>query len=274
MAFEWRAGTVHLVRFISFVMLLTAAAGCATTNTASEGSGRPGGETVVLLHGLARTSRSMKRMEKALTDAGYAVHSLRYSSTRKTVQQASDEDLAPLIERCKAAKPARIHFVAHSLGNIILRQYFATNTLECAGRIVMLAPPNQGSEIVDKLGGLALYQWINGPAGQQLGTVSNALPQTLPVPPLEVGVIAGTRSINLILSALIPGVDDGKVAVERTKLAGMADFAAVDTAHPFIMKNKAVIALTLSFLRDGSFGARGTSRMPPGEARNGPGPQL
>src|ERR1035437_545512 len=99
----------------------------------------------------------------------------------------------------------------------------------------MLAPPNQGSEVVDKLGRLSLFRWINGPAGQQLGTSGNSLPNQLPVPPVEVGVIAGTRSINWFLSALIPGPDDGKVSVERTKLAGMADFAAVDTTHTFIM---------------------------------------
>ena len=196
----------------------------------------------------------MNRMEKALTAAGYTVYSLRYPSTQKTVQRIADEDLAPLLVRCQATAPAKIHFVAHSLGNIVLRQYLATHPMENAGRIVMLGPPNQGSEVVDKIGRLTLFKWINGPAGQQLGTASNSLPNRLPVPPAEVGVIAGTRSINWILSAMIPGPDDGKVSVERTKLAGMKDFATVHAAHPFLMQNPKVINMTLSFLRDGSFG--------------------
>ncbi len=230
--------------------------GHTPAKTAIDNRMRPGQEIVMLLHGLARTSRSMKRMQKALTDAGYAVHSMQYPSRKNTVQQLADEHLAPLLAQCQAAKPARIHFVAHSLGNIVLRQYFASHRLENAGRIVMLAPPYQGSEVVDKLGSFSLFRWINGPAGLQLGTAGNSLPNRLPAPPVEVGVIAGTRSINWILSALIPGINDGKVSVERTKLAGMKDFAAVNTAHPFIMRNPKVIALTLSFLRQGSFGTR------------------
>ena len=218
-------------------------------------------EVVVLLHGLARSSRSMLKMEKALTSAGYVVFSLDYPSTKKTVEQIAAEDLAPLLERCQALKPRKIHFVAHSLGNIVLRQYFSNHTMNNAGRIVMLGPPNQGSEVVDKLGHFTLFDWINGPAGQQLGTASNSLPNQLPVPPVEVGVIAGTVSINWFLSALIPGPDDGKVAVERTKLAGMEDFAKVSTAHPFLMQNQKVIDLTLAFLKSGHFESPITSQM-------------
>jgi len=213
----------------------------------------PGREVVVLVHGLARSSRSMRPMEKVLAAAGYTVYSVKYPSTRKTVQELADEYLAPLIVQCQAAKPVKIHFVAHSLGNIVLRYYFATNTLENTGRIVMLVPPNRGSEVVDRLGGFTLFKWINGPAGLQLGTSADSLPNSLPLPPAEVGVIAGTRSINLFLSMLIPGPDDGKVSVERTKIKGMKDFVTVAASHPFLMRNRAVIDLTLSFLRDGHF---------------------
>ncbi len=215
--------------------------------------GASGREIVVLMHGLARTSRSMKPMEKALTAAGYTCYSMKYPSTEKTVQQLADEHLAPLIEQCRAAKPAKIHFVAHSLGNIVLRYYLATHKLENAGRIVMLGPPNQGSEVVDRRGRFSLFGWINGPAGQQLGTSGHSLPNQLPALPVETGVIAGTKSINPFLSMLIPGTNDGKVSVERTKIKGMTDFIAVAAAHPFLMRNREVINLTLSFLRDGQF---------------------
>ncbi len=243
-----------LLQLLLILLLAASTSGCASSRAAFSTQGWQDKEAVVLLHGLARTSRSMKRMKKELSEAGYAVHALQYESRKKTVQQISEEDLAPLLVKCQAARPRKIHFVAHSLGNIVLRQYFTTHTLEHAGRIVMLAPPNQGSEVVDKLGRFVLFDWLNGPAGQQLGTSSNSLPNQLPLPPVEVGVIAGTRSINWILSMLIPGDDDGKVAVERTKLPGIADFAAVGTTHPFIMRNRKVIRMTISFLRTGSFG--------------------
>jgi len=210
-------------------------------------------EAVILLHGLARTTRSMATMDEALTAAGYSVYVLNYPTTEKTVQQLSAENLAPLVAQCATTHPTRIHFVAHSLGSIVLRHYLTSNKVENIGRIVMLGPPNQGSEVVDKLGHFSLFEWINGPAGNQLGTDTNALPHLLPVPAADVGIIAGTRSINLFLSTLIPGPDDGKVAIERTKLEGMQDFTTVPVAHPFLMENKEVIGLTLSFLRDGQF---------------------
>jgi pimeloyl-ACP methyl ester carboxylesterase len=212
-------------------------------------------ETVVLLHGLARTERCMKPMSKALTAAGYTVYILNYPTTEKNIKRLTDEHLAPLLERCQMEKPRKIHFVAHSLGNIVLRQYFATRKLENAGRIVMLGPPNQGSEVVDRLGGLAVFDWINGPAGQQLGTGAASMPRVLPPPPLETGVIAGTHSINWILSCLIPGPDDGKVALEHTKFEGMRDFIAVPVSHPFLMSNRKTIRLTLYFLEHGRFPA-------------------
>ena len=210
-------------------------------------------ETVILLHGLARSARSMRHMRKALEEAGYRVYNLAYPTTEKTVKQLSDEHLAPLIVRCRFANPPRIHFVAHSLGNIVLRQYFQDHQLANAGRLVMLGPPNQGSEVVDKLGDFALFGWINGPAGQQLGTGTNALPAKLPPPPLETGVIAGRRSINWILSSLIPGPDDGKVAIKHTQFKGMDDFIIIPTSHPFLMRDPEAIGLTMHFLKHGRF---------------------
>jgi hypothetical protein len=135
----------------------------------------------------------------------------------------------------------------------VVRQYLATHELPELGRIVMLGPPNQGSEVVDRLGRLRLFHWINGPAGQELGTSSQSLPRQLPPPKTKFGVIAGTHSINWILSCLIPGTDDGKVSVERAKLAGMADFITVPVSHPFLVRNRQAIGLTLAFLHSGSF---------------------
>jgi len=119
--------------------------------------------------------------------------------------------------------------------------------------VVMLSPPNQGSEVVDKLGGWCLFKAINGPAGAQLGTAATQIPRSLGRARFELGVITGSRSINLILSTLIPGEDDGKVSIENAKLEGMSDFVVVPTSHPFIMKNRAASAQVLFFLEHGSF---------------------
>ncbi|HKW28380.1 MAG TPA: alpha/beta fold hydrolase [Verrucomicrobiae bacterium] len=208
---------------------------------------------VILLHGLCRTSHSLAKMERALTGEGYSVHNVSYPSRTASVQQLADDAIGKAVADCQRDGATRIDFVTHSLGGILVRSYLAHHSIPSLGRVVMLAPPNQGSEVVDKLGWLFLVKWINGPAGNELGTDTNAAPNRLGPATYPVGVIAGDRSINWINSLLIPGRDDGKVSVERTRLAGMSDHIVIHTTHPFIMRNRETIRQTIRFLRTGAF---------------------
>jgi hypothetical protein len=117
----------------------------------------------------------------------------------------------------------------------------------------MLGPPNQGSEVVDNLKDTPGFELLNGPAGMQLGTGPDDIPQSLGPVSFELGVIAGTQSINLILSTFLPNPDDGKVSVEATKVEGMKDFIALPATHPFLMENDMVIDQTVHFLKNGKF---------------------
>jgi len=123
----------------------------------------------------------------------------------------------------------------------------------------MLSPPNQGSEIVDKLSGMPGFEFVNGPAGMTLGTDEDDVPLRLGPANFDLGIITGSRSINLILSLLIPGIDDGKVSVERAKLEGMADFLIVPHSHPFIMKSPDVIYQVIFFIEHGRFDSSETT---------------
>lgn len=210
-------------------------------------------EEVILLHGLCRTSASMVKMERALTDAGYKVRNVDYPSRSAMVEKLADDAIGKAVGDCQRDGATKIDFVTHSLGGILVRSYLARHEIQNLGRVVMLAPPNQGSEIVDKLGWLFLFKWINGPAGNELGTGKNSTPNRLGPANFPVGIIAGDRSINWINSLLIPGSDDGKVSVERTKLAGMSDHIVIHATHPFIMKNREAIRQTIQFLRTGNF---------------------
>ena len=210
------------------------------------------GERVVLLHGLARSASSMAVMADALREAGYAVCNVDYPSTEFAVETLAREHVMPAIDAC-IGDASRIHFVTHSMGGIIVRYLATLDAAPPIGRVVMLGPPNRGSEVVDRIGDWAAFEWLNGPAGDQLGTAPDSLPNRLGPAPFAVGVIAGRHSINWINSAMIPGSDDGKVAVSRTRLAGMDDIVVLPVTHPLMMRDEDVIAQTLHFLEHGRF---------------------
>ena len=144
-------------------------------------------------------------------------------------------------------------FVTHSLGGILVRAYLYEHNIENLGNVVMLGPPNKGSQIVDKLHQLPGFKLINGPAGLQLGTDQQSVPNQLGAADFKLGVIAGTRSMNLFLSTMLPSPDDGKVAVENTKLEGMSDHIALPVTHPLMMRSDVVIAQVIHFLKYSEF---------------------
>src|SRR5665213_3745566 len=210
-------------------------------------------DEVILLHGLCNTSRSMAKIEGALADAGFKTRNVDYPSRTALIQKLADDAIGKALANCHQKGATKIHFVTHSLGGILVRSYLARHAIPNLGRVVMLAPPNQGSEVVDKLGSWWLFKKLNGPAGDELGTDTNSTPNKLGPANFCVGVIAGDRSINWINSRLIPGRDDGKVSVERTKLAGMTDRIVIHAAHPFLMRDQTAIRQTILFLRTGRF---------------------
>ena len=120
-------------------------------------------------------------------------------------------------------------------------------------RVVMLSPPNQGSEVVDALGNWPLFKAIAGPAGQELGTGLTSVPNSLGPVDFEVGVVAGNASVNPVFSRLVPRPNDGPVAVERTRVNGMTDFIIVRASHLFIMRNAEAIHQALQFVLHGRF---------------------
>jgi hypothetical protein len=194
----------------------------------------------------------MAKLSRAVSGAGYEVINVPYPSTRAGMPELVDHLRSAVRKHCTdTSRP--IHFITHSLGGIIVRSMQAQGGIDRLGRVVMLAPPNGGSEIVDTLRAWAPYRLATGPLGQRLGTAEDDLPRSLGPVNFDVGVIAGDRSLNPLYSLWVEGRDDGKVSLQNARVPGMRDFLVVHSSHTFIMRRKGVIRQALVFLKNGRF---------------------
>ncbi len=214
----------------------------------------PRNECVILLHGLCRSALSMKMIENGLKQRGYAVINIDYASTRKSTEAVANEKVAAAVTECKDQGYERIHFVTHSLGAIVVRRYLQSHQLPQGSRIVMLAPPNQGSELADwAQKRFPRLSRLVGPAANELTTERRAhFCQLNPMTP-EVGIIIGNDSWNPFFSKILPGSDDGKVTVARAKLDEMRDFWVAPCNHTTILLNREVLWRTVYFIQTGRF---------------------
>jgi hypothetical protein len=214
-------------------------------------------DRVILIHGLGRTPLSMIGLEWKLERAGYQVVHLRYPSRRSGVLRVASERLDQAINPQNQAIPGKIHFVTHSLGGIILRDYLAGHAIPNLGRVVMLAPPNHGSELADHLRKCALGRWILGPVGCELGTASSDLPARLGPAHFQLGIIAADSPGIPWNFRVCQAPSDGIVSVQSAKLDGMADFLVVHGSHTLIMWRGDVSRQVLAFLKTGHFAPLG-----------------
>ena len=214
-----------------------------------------GAEAVILIHGLGRTSASMAILGTRLEHEGFRVVRFGYPSTSEPIDVLVDY-LKAAVGQCCGAGSETVHFVTHSMGGVLLRAYLAQQTRPHGGRVVMLSPPSQGSEIVDAFTESPLLRSLLGPAGSRLGTDPAGIASQLPPIRFSLGIITGDRSLNPLGSWLIPGPDDGKVGVDRAKLDGAADFIVLPATHTFIMNRSDVADEVAHFLRWGRFRQR------------------
>ena len=208
-------------------------------------------DTVILLHGIMNRPFHMTRIKWALENEGFRVINWGYPSTKKTVEEHAS-DLHKIVQSLDHDQ--RIHFVGFSLGSIVIRYYLTHYEVDNAGRFVMIAPPNQGSEIADLLYPYGWFGFLYGTKSMtQLRASNQVFFEAMGTPPVPFGIIAGGRGDAKGRSRIIPGDDDGSVSVESTKLEGAQDYILLNRQHTALVFSRITAQNVLSFLRTGRF---------------------
>ena len=208
------------------------------------------GHAVIYLHGIGRTSRSMRPLLDAMPTDGFVHVPIEYPSTRVPLAQAADY-LHSLIE--SLTDVSKISFVVHSMGGLVVRRFLKDHSDPRLERLVMLGTPNSGAELADMLKRNLIFQTVYGPAGQELVTDPNGTIGSLPTPDFEFGIIAGGKGGERGFNPLLAGDDDGTVTVASARLAGASDYLLIPKLHSFLISDETAIAAVKCFLEHGRF---------------------
>ena len=214
------------------------------------------GRAVIVLHGLAHSREGMAGLAQYLNEQGgyQEVFNVGYPSTRLDIGEHA-QALKHILRHLDGIH--EIDFVAHSMGNIVIRHYLGDQAgRKPDGRLrrfVMLGPPNHEAYLALLVADNTLFQLVTGQPGQQLGRQWDRLQERLATPSFEFGIIAGGRGGERGYNPLVPGDNDGVVSVASTRLAGAADFAVLPALHTFMMNDAKVQEYTLRFLQHGYF---------------------
>ena len=209
-------------------------------------------QMVILVHGFNKDQSDMFTLKKHLTEIGYHCLTVNLPTRFGSLNDCTNVMQSQLEELLIRAEYQKIHFVGHSMGGLIIRNFLARNNIPCIGRCVFIACPNKGSSLADKVHkffplALKILKSLN-----ELRTDSLEIPPPKNIPYPEIGVIAGNKS-NLALGVFLNKENDGRVEVDSTKIEGMTDFTIQPYGHKEIHYQPDIARLVDGFLSTGRF---------------------
>lgn len=210
-------------------------------------------DQIILLHGMYRSADAMQPLETFFRNKGYQVTNISYPSTKHDIETLARDYLHPAVQKAQRKGMQKIHFVTHSMGGILVRYYLKNNPLQGIGKVVMIAPPNKGTELAELFTNSSWIDTNTGPAKLQLSAQPDSWVNQLGPVNFTLGIIAGNYNSNLLTAWLLPGEDDGVVSVESTKVKNMQDFMTVPEKHFRLRGNLTVLHQAAYFLKYSRF---------------------
>lgn len=220
-------------------------------------------QKVYLIHGYGSSTLLLNSIENYLKKNGFVTVNYSYSSIRDDIRKTGHD----LYDRIKQDRIDTVSFVTHSMGALIMRALLTYSIKDSSFpviyRIVMITPPNHGTELADFFSSSALFKFFLGPNVENMRTDSNSLANRLPVPlKSQVGIIAGERDDSTGYNPFIKGNNDGYLTPDEAKLSVEKDFRIIYQSHTMITQSREARRLVLSFLKHGTFGRKKKSPLP------------
>lgn len=212
-----------------------------------------GNDYIVLIHGLMNSSRRMGKFEAYFSQKGFQVLNIDYPSNKYPIETLSDQYLKPVVEAIPLNPGQKVHFITHSMGGLLLRYYLSTHSFDQVGHVVMISPPNHGSEWADLLLKSKSARKVAGPAAFELRTRDNDFFKKLGPIQFKLGIIAGKKSYGKHADRYLPGEDDGMVTVKSMKLKGMLDFIVLNEHHRGLTWNQEAMLQSYAFIQNSRF---------------------
>ena len=236
-----------------FALLLVSVSFPSTLSAAESRSAETARPCAILIHGITKDSTSMEGIASALHNAGFHTVNLDYPSKKHLIETLAEMTIPRGIAACEEAGAKPVHFVAHSMGGLLVRYYYEKRDVSDIANVVMLGTPNQGSRLGNFLSCIPWIKDVNGPAGKQMGIDERSLPSRLGPVKFPLGVVAGTRSFNPLFSAIISGDDDGIVGLPSTYVKGVCSRVHYPLTHDQLSRDTRVIEQVVSYLTSGNF---------------------
>lgn len=209
-----------------------------------------GKEKVVLVHGYGRKPSTMSDIAKYLEQRGYQTYMLGYPSYKRDID-GIEKEFQKQVDEVLLGVTDRVHFVGHSMGGLVVRNYLGKNKIPNLGNVVLLGTPNRGTPVVDHLKE-SWWFWYAGPAAPKLSSKGSDFLNSLPAPTYKLGIIAGLVS-NDRTKEIFSEANDGIVTCESAKVIGMTDFVALPVNHHYLKHDTKALEQIFNFLKNVKF---------------------
>lgn len=210
-------------------------------------------QKIYLIHGYGGLGLEMEKIREAVQNEGFTTEIYVYKSLIDDVDSVS----LNLIQTIQKEKFDTVSFVTHSMGALVVRSMYekldSLSGFPFVHRIVMIAPPNNGSPIADFFSQFKFVKYIIGPNINNLTTNKITGASKYPIPTCEVGLIAGSFGGKRGFNMFINSDNDGVLIPENTKMGIEKDVVFVKSWHVGLLFNKKVIRYVNNFIQQGKF---------------------